>query len=90
MISKMSERDSATEIEKAFQLFDRDGDGKITFEDLKQVAVDLHETMTDEELYEMLAAGTPNQKDGKDKDAVPRYEVTANQFNVILNKSKDN
>ena len=38
MITKMSEKDSATEIEKAFHLFDVDGDGKITFSDLKQVA----------------------------------------------------
>jgi len=35
MITKMSEKDSPSEIEKAFQLFDIDGDGKITFEDLK-------------------------------------------------------
>ena len=46
-----------------------DGDGKITFDDLKQVAKELNETMTDEELIEMLAAGSTTSKDSKDKDA---------------------
>ena len=52
----MSEKDSASEIEKAFALFDGNNDGKICFNDLKKVAQELNETMTDEELYEMLAA----------------------------------
>ena len=57
MITKMSEKDTAAEIDKAFHLFDVDEDGKITIEDLKQVARELQETMTDEELEEMLKAG---------------------------------
>lgn len=70
MITKMSEKDSATEIEKAFQLFDINMDGKICFEDLKKVAEELNETMTEEELLEMLAAGASGKdKDGKDKDS---------------------
>ena len=90
MITKMSEKDSATEIEKAFQLFDVNNDGKITFEDLKAVAIELNETMTDEELYEMLAAGVPGkEKDGKDKDAQPKYEVTSRDFSIILNKTNN-
>ena len=88
MITKMSEKDSPSEIEKAFQLFDIDGDGKITFEDLKQVARELNETMTDEELNEMLAAGAPGkEKDGKDKDAQPKLEVSSKDFSIILNKT---
>ena len=46
--------------------------------------------MTDEELYEMLAAGVPGkEKDGKDKDAQPKYEVTSRDFSIILNKTNN-
>lgn len=35
MMIKMSERNSSAELENAFKLFDMDGDGLISFEDLK-------------------------------------------------------
>ena len=54
MITKMSEKDSAEELDSAFQLFDLNGDKKITFEELKAVAQELGETMTDEEIREMI------------------------------------
>ena len=54
MMKKMAETDSKNDLEDAFILFDKDGDGEITFEDLKAVAEELNETMTDEELLEML------------------------------------
>jgi hypothetical protein len=44
--------------------------------------------MTDEELNEMLAAGAPGkEKDGKDKDAQPKLEVSSKDFSIILNKT---
>ena len=63
-------------------MFDLDGDGKITFADLQQVARELNENMTDEELKEMLAAGGPS----KDKDSKPKDYVDSNDFFAILNK----
>ena len=48
------EREGKEEIMKAFQLFDLDGKGKLTFENLKAVVQELGETLTDEEIREMI------------------------------------
>ena len=50
MTAKMSEKDSREEILKAFRLFDDDEKGKISFRNLKRVAKELGENMTDEEV----------------------------------------
>ena len=83
MITKMSEKDTGPEIEKAFQLFDLNKDGKIDFEDLRKVATELNETMTDEELLEMLSHGSQSGKDkeiGKESSGSIKYEVNRKEF----------
>lgn len=50
MAQKMTEKDSKEEIMKAFRLFDDDESGKISFKNLKRVAKELGENLTDEEL----------------------------------------
>merc|ERR1719249_353025 len=54
MTSKMSEKDSREEIRKAFRLFDDDETGFITLKNLRRVAKEIGENMTDEELQEMI------------------------------------
>lgn len=51
---RMLNRDSREEIMKVFALFDDDNSGAISFKNLKRVAAELGENLTDEELQEMI------------------------------------
>ncbi|XP_031452735.1 caltractin [Phasianus colchicus] len=77
MTQKMSEKDSKEEILKAFRLFDDDGTGKISFKNLKRVAKELGENLTDEELQEMI--------DEADRDG--DGEVSEQEFLRIMKKT---
>lgn len=63
MTIKMSERDADTELQKAFILFSQEKD-HITFEDLQAVAHELGETMTDDELKEMIFEANQTDREG--------------------------
>jgi centrin-1 len=69
MTERMNSRDTREEIMKVFALFDEEGTGKITFRNLKRVAQELGEDLTDEELNEMIdeadrtGEGAINQED---------------------------
>ncbi|KAM7000515.1 uncharacterized protein cetn4 [Tautogolabrus adspersus] len=78
MTLKMGEKDSKEEILKAFRLFDDDGTGKISFKNLKRVAKELGENLTDEELQEMI--------DEADRDG--DGEVNEQEFLTIMKKTK--
>jgi centrin-1 len=77
MTAKMSEKDSREEILKAFRLFDDDETGKISFKNLKRVAKELGENMTDEELQEMI--------DEADRDG--DGEISEEEFLRIMKKT---
>jgi len=61
MTAKISEKDSKEEIMKVFKLFDENDKGKINIEDLRRVAKELGEGMTDNELQEMIDRGDLNK-----------------------------
>ncbi|XP_032928589.1 centrin-2 isoform X1 [Catharus ustulatus] len=77
MSQKMAEKDSKEEILKAFKLFDDDETGKISFKNLKRVAKELGENLTDEELQEMI--------DEADQDG--DGEVSEQEFLRIMKKT---
>lgn len=61
MTAKMSDKDSREDINKVFNLFDDDNTGKISLRNLKRVAHELGETMTDAELLEMIERADTDQ-----------------------------
>lgn len=74
---KMAEKDCKDEILKAFRLFDDDETGKISFKNLKRVAKELGENLTDEELQEMI------EEADRDGDG----EVNQEEFLRIMKKT---
>jgi len=77
MTAKMSERDSKEEILKAFRLFDDDETGKISLKNLRRVAKEIGENMTDEELQEMI------EEADRDGDG----EIDQDEFLRIMKKT---
>ncbi|CAH8622270.1 unnamed protein product [Dicrocoelium dendriticum] len=77
MTVKMQDKDAKEEILKAFRLFDDDETGKISFKNLKRVAKELGENLTDEELQEMI--------DEADRDG--DGEVDEQEFLRIMKKT---
>lgn len=77
MATKMAEKDSKEEVLKAFKLFDDDNTGKITLKNLKRVAKELGENLTDEELQEMI--------DEADRDG--DGEISQEDFLRIMKKT---
>ena len=62
---------------KAFRLFDDDETGKITFKNLKRVCKELGESLTDEELQEMI--------DEADRDG--DGEINQDEFLRVMRKT---
>jgi len=77
MTTKMAERDPREEMIKAFRLFDDDETGKISFRNLKRVAKELGENMTDDEINEMI------EEADRDGDG----EISEEEFMRIMRKT---
>eukprot|EP01084_Bolivina_argentea_P238197 400185_1 len=76
MTAKMSDKDTKEDIQKVFNLFDDDHTGKISLRNLKRVAKELGETMSDAELLEMI------ERADTDEDG----EIDPEEFYSIMTK----
>lgn len=54
MARKMKAQDSKSEILEAFKVFDKDGSGKISADELRSIMTDLGEKLTDNDVDEMI------------------------------------
>jgi len=72
MVSSSGKKDTYEDIDHVFNLFDHDGSGAITLDDLRRVADELGEEITDEEIKQMIARADTNQD-----NAISRSEFHA-------------
>lgn len=77
MGQKILQRNPLQEIKKAFGLFDKDHNGKISLKDLKTATIELGENLTDDELREMI----------KEADRDLDGEVCEDEFVEVMKKS---
>lgn len=73
MTGKMGEKDTKEEILKVFKLFDDDNTGKISFKNLKRVAKELGENMTEEELQVAHWPDVSQRRRSPYHHVAPRY-----------------
>ncbi|CDF37480.1 Calmodulin [Chondrus crispus] len=60
MARKMNNTDKDAEIREAFNVFDKDGSGKISGDELRQIMKSLGEDLTEEEIQQMIREADTN------------------------------
>merc|ERR1712070_1369817 len=78
MERKILDKDQKDDLLKAFSLIDDDQTGKISLKNLKRVAKELGETMTEDELVEVIA------ESDKDGDG----ELSVDEFLAVMKKNE--
>ena len=76
MTARMSDKDTREDINKVFRLFDEDNTGFINIKNLRRVAKELGENISEEELQEMIERADSNAD----------QQVTADDFYNIMTK----
>ncbi|GMI28464.1 hypothetical protein TeGR_g9154 [Tetraparma gracilis] len=79
MTDKYSERSPGEEVKKAFELFDDDKTGKIGMRNMRRIARELGENLSEEELQAMI------DEFDRDQDG----EINEEEFNYIMAQSSN-
>ena len=74
MTSKVTEVDTEKEIKEAFKLFDKDSDGYISAEELRNIMMNLGEKLTDQEVDDMI------KEADKDGDGLVNFQEFINMM----------
>jgi len=71
-------KDFAQETRAAFEVFDKDGSGTISSDELRQVMKSLGEDLTDEEIEEMIREADKDNNGSIDCKQTPPYYLVPN------------
>jgi Ca2+-binding EF-hand superfamily protein len=77
-------REDKDEVGRAFALFDKEGTGRITIEDLRRVAQELGEEISDEDLMDMLEEANRHRETRHD---VLSQGISQHDFGQILSRA---
>merc|ERR1712183_744960 len=77
MVQRYAAQSPMDEIRKAFELFDEENRGRISFRNLKRIARDLGEKLTDDELHGMI------EEFDQDQDG----EISVDEFANIMQQT---
>ncbi|EAY12928.1 EF hand family protein [Trichomonas vaginalis G3] len=89
MAEKMFERNPKIEIDQAWELFDKDQDGYISFEDLKSITDELGENLTEQELLDMIKEADREKKGMIGKEDFYRVLYRSGLFGVFDDEDDD-
>ncbi|KAK4262291.1 hypothetical protein QN277_027871 [Acacia crassicarpa] len=77
MTAKIGERDTREELTKAFQILDQDGNGKISTADIQNIARELGESLSAEDIHDMI----------EEADLDHDGEVNAEEFFTMMKRT---
>jgi len=83
MMTARSKKDTREEIDKIFKLFDDSGSGQITTANLVRVAKELGESMSEEELKEMIEHADKSSNGSVSPDDFYRLMMKGGQTNNL-------
>lgn len=73
MARKINDNESTEDLQRSFQVFDKDGSGKISAAELRHVMTNLGEKLTDEEVDDMIREADVDNDGLVDYDGRHRY-----------------